>query len=111
MRQVRASVGTTRRQLLAALSAASVLRPAPALPQSAGTRLINVHHHFYPKEIIDGWQDYNTRHGQGGLGQRVAQWTPDSSLREMDEGGTAVSMLSLASIPGVWFGRDAGEMR
>ncbi|HEY1260407.1 MAG TPA: amidohydrolase family protein [Stellaceae bacterium] len=108
--------GTSRRRLLAGLAAlgAGAALPAERLWAQAApakTRLIDIHHHYYPPEIIDGWQGYVTRHGGGNLSPRVAHWTPQSSLDEMDKNGVAMSVLSLASIPGVWFGLDAAGMR
>jgi predicted TIM-barrel fold metal-dependent hydrolase len=106
--------GTSRRSLLTALAAAgaTTLLPARALPAPPANRhLIDTHHHYYPVEIINGWQDYLTRHGQGRLQPAVAKWTPNASLEEMDKSGVATSILSLASIPGVWFGLDAPGMR
>ena len=107
---------TSRRSLLTALamSGATALLPgkggaAEAVP--ATRSLIDIHHHYYPAEIVDGWQDYLTRHGNGKLTPAVAQWTPKSSLDEMDKSGVATSILSLASIPGVWFGLDSPGMR
>src|SRR5205085_1701136 len=82
-----------------------------AQPTPASRRLVDTHHHYYPAEIINGWQDYTTRHGQGRLPPPVAKWTPNSSLDEMDKSGVATAMLSLASIPGGWFGLDVPGMR
>ncbi len=105
---------TSRRRALAALAAAgaSLLLPRglAAQPAPPASRLIDTHHHYYPPEIIGAWQDYAARHHQGPLGQAVAHWTPSSSLDEMDKNGVASSILSLASIPGVWFGQDAPAM-
>src|SRR5215472_17289638 len=107
---------TARRQLLiglAALGAAATLPAQTRRAQAASTngRLIDIHHHYYPPEIISGWQDYITRHNQGQLAPAVAHWTPQSSLDEMDKSGVATSILSLASIPDVWFGLDTPDMR
>jgi predicted TIM-barrel fold metal-dependent hydrolase len=101
---------------LTALTAVGVTALLPgrgllAQPSSPTRHLVDTHHHYYPAEIINGWQDYSTRHGQTRLQPAVAQWTPKSSLDEMDKGGVATSILSLASIPGVWFGLDAPGMR
>jgi 6-methylsalicylate decarboxylase len=106
----------SRRSILAALAAAgaSTLAPrtgSPGQSGSAATRLVDTHHHYYPREIIDAWQGYMSRHGDGRLQANVANWVPGSSLDEMDKSGVATSILSLASIPGVWFGLDASGMR
>src|SRR5262249_58512841 len=73
--------------------------------------LTTPHNHYYPQEITGGWQDYMPRHNQGQLAPAVAHWTPQSSLDEMDKSGVATSVLSLASIPDVWFGLDTPDMR
>lgn len=98
---------------LAAIGAGALLLPEELRAQAppAQGRLIDIHHHYYPPQIIAGWQSYLTRHSGGTLSPRVAHWTPQTSLDEMDRNGVAVSVLSLASIPGVWFGLDAGAMR
>ena len=107
----------SRRQLLAAIAATAggvALLPRCGLlaqPAPAARRLVDTHHHFYPREIIDGWQDYMSRHGEGRLQPNVVNWAPASSLEEMDKSGVTTSILSLASIPGVWFGLDAAGMR
>src|SRR6266436_777921 len=96
----------SRRSLLTTLAAAgaTTLLPGRALqaqPAPANRHLIDTHHHYYPAEIINGWQDYLTRHAQGNLPSGIARWTARSSLDEMDKSGVATSILSLASIPGV----------
>ncbi|MGH7113310.1 MAG: amidohydrolase family protein [Stellaceae bacterium] len=108
--------GTSRRRLLAGMAAigAGAFLPievsrAQAPPTKA--RLIDIHHHYYPPEVISGWQGYLTGHSGGTLLPRVAHWTPQTSLDEMDKNGVAVSALSLASIPGVWFGFNPTAMR
>ncbi len=110
-----ASDAASRRELLTALVAAgaSTLLPRSGLRAEPATarRLVDTHHHYYPTEIITSWQDYMTRSNQGRLQANVANWAPASSLEEMDKGGVATSILSLASIPGVWFGLDPAGMR
>lgn len=106
----------SRREIVAGLAALSAGAGLPAgrlsaQPEPARARLIDVHHHYYPPEIIAGWDGYMTRHNEGRLMPSVARWTPQTSLAEMDKNGVAVSVLSLASIPGVWFGLDAAGMR
>jgi predicted TIM-barrel fold metal-dependent hydrolase len=106
----------SRRELLIAFAAAGTGTLLPwsgslAQSTSATRRLVDTHHHYYPHEIITAWQDYMARGNQGQLQANVANWVPAASLEEMDRSGVATSILSLASIPGVWFGLDASGMR
>jgi predicted TIM-barrel fold metal-dependent hydrolase len=107
---------TARRELLMALAAAGagMLLPwsgSPAQQSPVTRRLTDIHHHYYPREIITAWQDYMDRNSGGRLQPNVANWGPAASLEEMDKSDVATSILSLASIPGVWFGLDASGMR
>jgi predicted TIM-barrel fold metal-dependent hydrolase len=106
----------SRRELLTALAAFGAglcvpWRGSPAQPAPQTRHLVDTHHHYFPAEIITAWQDYMSRYGEGRLQPNVANWAPASSLEEMDKGGVVTSILSLASIPGVWFGLDAPGMR
>jgi len=106
----------SRRKLLIAFAAAGAGTLLPwsgslAQPTSATRRLVDTHHHYYPREILTAWQDYMSRNNEGRLQPNVANWAPAASLEEMDKSGVATSILSLASIPGVWFGLDASGMR
>jgi predicted TIM-barrel fold metal-dependent hydrolase len=103
----RRSILTT---LAATAGAVALLPRCKSLAQSA-TRLVDTHHHYYPREIIEAWQGYMSRKNEGRLQPNVANWAPAASLEEMDKSGVATSILSLASIPGVWFGLDAEGMR
>jgi len=110
---------TSRRRIMTALAATAggaALLPrcglrAQLAPARPARRLVDTHHHYYPREIIDAWQGYMSRNGEGRLQPNVANWAPGSSLEEMDKNGVATSILSLASIPGVWFGLDAEGTR
>ena len=108
---------TSRRGILTALAATAAgaaLLPrygSRAQPAPATQHLVDTHHHYYPSEIIDAWQGYMTRNSESRLQPNVANWAPASSLEEMDKSGVGTSILSLASIPGVWFGLDASGMR
>jgi predicted TIM-barrel fold metal-dependent hydrolase len=107
---------TARRELLMALAAAGAGMLLPwsgsrAQQSPVTRRLTDIHHHYYPREIITAWQDYMDRNSGGRLQPNVANWAPAASLEEMDKSDVATSILSLASIPGVWFGLDASGMR
>ena len=99
----------SRRKFLQALgaigaagAASSILPGCASMGQTSGQGLIDTHHHFYPpayqKAQID-WEDARK------IPHFPAQtaWTPAKTLEQMDKGGVKTSILSLASIPGVWF--------
>ena len=117
MEQEQRHCATSRRSILTTLAAAgwgAALLPRCKLlaqPAPPERRFVDTHHHYYPREIIDAWQGYMSRNNQGRLQPNVANWAPAASLDEMDKSGVATSILSLASIPGVWFGLDAEGMR
>ena len=67
---------------------------------------IDVHHHFYPPEFRQAVNDFT-----GHKLPMVERWTPEVTLEQMDENGVSTSILSLWSIPGVWFGSDIAGMR
>jgi predicted TIM-barrel fold metal-dependent hydrolase len=90
---------------LAALAAGAVLGTGGASAQS-GIRLVDVHHHFYPKPLLDAMQAWQGKHGLPPLAGPVPAWTPARTLEEMDKNGIATAMLELASPHGVWFDVD-----
>jgi 6-methylsalicylate decarboxylase len=104
---------TSRRNILATAGALALLprRRSLAQPAPAARRFVDTHHHYFPGEIVATWQDYMSRRSEGRLQTNVTNWAPASSLEEMDQNGVATAILSLASIPGVWFGLDSSGMR
>jgi predicted TIM-barrel fold metal-dependent hydrolase len=117
MGQHRPGSSASRRQILGALTAfgAGALAAAPRLfAQSAAPRrpaMIDTHHHYFPPEIQTSWRDYAARKGESPMVPGQARWTPSASLEEMDKNGIATSILSISSIPGVWFDLDTQGMR
>ena len=65
----------------------------------AGHR-IDVHHHFYPPDLKDVLGGGPTR-----------DWTPQSSLNEMDDNEFASVALSASSIPTAWWRHDDNWLR
>jgi len=92
----------SRGRALAAFAALAASATLPAGAQS-GSRLIDVHHHFYPRPLIDAMQAWQTKHGLPPLQGGQADWTPARTLEEMDRNGIATAILELASPQGVWF--------
>jgi predicted TIM-barrel fold metal-dependent hydrolase len=76
--------------------------PAPAPART----LIDIHHHYFPAELMTVMQAWQAKHGQPPIGGPIAAWTPQRSLAEMDATGIQTSILSLASTHGVWFEAD-----
>jgi 6-methylsalicylate decarboxylase len=98
--------GASRRQFiasLAALSAASLLPHAAAAETKRGA--VDTHHHFFSP----GWKQADKEFAEkvhGFVFPGNANWTPEHSLADMEKGGVGKAVLSLASIPGNWFGGD-----
>jgi predicted TIM-barrel fold metal-dependent hydrolase len=87
---------------LAALGSAALIPGAVAAPQTkgdAGSRLFRVdtHHHF----TVPGLRSEVAKAGQ----QALLDWTPQTSLDDMEKGGVATAILSVGD-PGLWFGND-----
>ncbi len=102
-------LGVTRRHLLLALAAMSVIR---ATSTSAANRLntfaIDVHHHYLPPDYVA-----NTPSQQLGAMQPLAGWTPERSLESLDQAKMDAAMLSIVTngSSGLWFGDDAAARR
>jgi predicted TIM-barrel fold metal-dependent hydrolase len=74
----------------------------PALAQRVRPHRVDVHHHFLPP----AYQEASPPTGEA-LG--LIGWTPEKTLREMDDNGVAISMLSFPT-PYLWFeGAEAGQ--
>jgi predicted TIM-barrel fold metal-dependent hydrolase len=70
-------------------------------------RLVDVHHHALPPEYLS--QCRAEILGPAVDLEHVLEWTPESSLEQMDANGVRRAYLSV-SAPGVWFG-DAEQTR
>jgi predicted TIM-barrel fold metal-dependent hydrolase len=86
----------------AAAFGASVALPAPAVWAQGGSapppapaakpHRIDVHHHFFPPFLMEAWQKANIRSAPP-----VQRWTLAGTLEQMDRGGVATAILSIAS--------------
>ena len=94
---------TSRRNILfglGALGAAAVV-PKSVFGQGTATGVIDTHHHFYPPEYLKTMIAWEQQRKLFSLPAHAA-WSPAKSIEEMDKNGIAVSVLSIASTPGVW---------
>ena len=97
----------SRREILGMLSAVGAgMALAPrsfGQGMSAGPRIIDTHHHFYPpKYTAELIKRFTESEGQRAL---RTNWNPKFSLDQMDQCGVATSIGSLTS-PGVWLGNN-----
>jgi predicted TIM-barrel fold metal-dependent hydrolase len=96
--------------LTASAAAATMLLPgANALAQAGRPQIIDVHHHFYPPELLDAMKAWQTNNKQPPLAPLIAQWSVEKTLATMDEAGIATSILSLSSMHNVWFQAPAKD--
>jgi 6-methylsalicylate decarboxylase len=96
--------GFSRRQLMTGLGAigAAAALPAPAVLGQSKTPLIDTHHHFYPPAYLKANTEWETQRKVPPF-PGVADWTREKAVAAMDKNGITLSILSLPSIPGVWF--------
>jgi hypothetical protein len=66
----------------------------------ANLRIIDVHHHLLPPKYIAAVRETLLKIS---ITPKVLDWTPASSLVDMDENGVRTAILSI-SAPGVWLG-------
>ncbi len=94
--------------LAAAAASATMLVPGTrAFAQTPGQRrLIDIHHHYFPPELQTAMSAWQKKHNLSPIGPPVTTWTQEKALAEMDATGISTSILSLASMHGVWFGAD-----
>jgi predicted TIM-barrel fold metal-dependent hydrolase len=81
----------------AALAAAAALPSSyawaqEAKPSAENPHRIDVHHHYYPPELVKTWKEKNIR-----ISGPVERWSLDGALKEMDAAGVATSVLSMAT--------------
>jgi predicted TIM-barrel fold metal-dependent hydrolase len=93
----------------AGAAATMLLGGAGAIAQTAAQpklRLIDIHHHFYPPELLAAMNAWQTKHGQPPVPALFTSLSAEKSIAEMDATGIATSVLSIASPHGVWFEAD-----
>ncbi len=68
---------------------------------------IDAHHHIVPPEYKRQVGDYIAK--AAGMAERVLEWTPETSLAEMEKGGTDTAIITLSNTPAI--GRAARDPR
>ena len=94
----------SRRAFLGGLAAAAVAPAVAARAQAEKPFRIDTHHHMSSPGFIA--EIAARRTGQVPL----MNWTVEKSLDDMDKGGVATSILSIAQ-PGIWYGNNVEESR
>src|SRR5215469_2701529 len=106
---------TSRREFMAAVAAASAAAALPAVgsAQSKDKKaaakhkgVIDTHFHFWAPEYAQLSREWGEAH-HSPADPRIAKWSPQVALEEMDRGGVQTAMLSLASIREGFWGQDA----
>jgi predicted TIM-barrel fold metal-dependent hydrolase len=82
------------------LCASNALPAEPAAKVASNPRRIDVHHHMLPPEYANLTRDRILEITSGDT--TVLNWTPDTTLEQMEQFGVASSILSLP-VPGAWY--------
>ena len=97
--------GLSRRGFLA--GGAAMALAAPALAQGKPTR-IDVHHHIFPRQVMDLQEKLNPKWGKLEMPRGLPQWTPQMMRDDMDKNGVTAVVISNSG-PGAWYGDVAGS--
>jgi len=72
---------------------------------------IDVHHHVYPSSFLSEQGKLNPAWHPQKPPEMVKDWTPQTAIDEMDANGIAVSIVSMSTAPGLWFGDKPAARR
>ncbi|MBX9760785.1 MAG: amidohydrolase [Beijerinckiaceae bacterium] len=90
-------------------SAAAVIA-APALARAATAGRIDVHHHIFPREVMELQEKLNPAWGRLRTPEPLKVWTPQAMLADMDANSIAAVVASNPG-PGAWYGDNDGARR
>ena len=90
-------------------SAAAVLA-APALTRAAPAGRIDVHHHIFPRQVMEIQEKLNPAWGRLRTPEPLKVWTPQAMLSDMDANGIAAVVASNPG-PGAWYGDKDGARK
>ena len=93
----------SRRRFLATGVAAASTTLLPAPSNAAVPHRIDVHHHIFPRSVMDLQEKLNLKWGKLETPRGLPQWTPQTMFDDMDNNGVASVVIAPAG-PGAWFG-------
>jgi predicted TIM-barrel fold metal-dependent hydrolase len=96
--------GLNRRAFLMGGAAATLAMPALAQGRPSH---IDVHHHIFPRSVMDLQEKLNPKWGKLAMPRGLPQWTPQMMLDDMDKNGVGAVVISNAG-PGAWYGDVSG---
>ena len=100
--------GISRRRFLATAAAAAIA--APALAQKTSRGRIDVHHHIFPREVMEVQEKLNPAWGRLRTPEPLKVWTPQAMLADMDANEIAAVVASNPG-PGAWYGDVDGARK
>jgi 6-methylsalicylate decarboxylase len=72
---------------------------------------IDVHHHIFPPPFLSEQGKLNPAWYPQAPPAMVKDWSPHTTLDEMDRNGVAVAVVSMSTAPGLWFGNKPAACR
>jgi predicted TIM-barrel fold metal-dependent hydrolase len=94
----------SRRAFLASGAAALA---APHVGHAQAPHRVDVHHHIFPRAVMDLQERLNPKWGKLETPRGLPQWTPRMMLDDMEKNGLASVVISPAG-PGAWYGDVSG---
>ena len=103
-----APANPSRRTFLASAASLAVASALPAPARAASPHRIDVHHHIFPRSVMDLQEKLNPKWGKLETPRGLPPWTPATMIDDMDRNGVASVVISPAG-PGAWYGDVAGS--
>jgi len=97
---------TSRRQFIGGLATLGASALMPAVAGAQAPYRIDVHHHIFPRPVLDLQEKLNPAWGRLAPPRTLKEWTPAIMIEDMDKNGVAAAIGSPPA-PGAWFGDPA----
>lgn len=101
---------TSRREFMAGAAALGAGMVLPITARAAAPFRIDVHHHVYPRAVMDLQEKLNPEWKNLRPPHPHEDWSPATMLDTMDRNEIATVIVSVAA-PGAWYGDVAGSRR